>query len=96
MNMPHSQPLPAFKPTKLSWIGLVFLAVSSGPLLLTMLFASLGLPRDPNPNPIGSCLLPPTYSAGSTRQRSLVGIISTLADGLNGSCRAGSRSSFYG
>jgi hypothetical protein len=53
MNMPLSQQPPTFKLSKLFWIGIVILTVGSGPLLLTILFASLGFTRDPNPNPIG-------------------------------------------
>ncbi len=32
------------------WIGLVLLCVGTGPLLIVILAAQLGLTRDPNPN----------------------------------------------
>ena len=48
---------PRFKLTRLFWIGLGLLALGTGPLLLIVLAASLGLLRDPNPNPIGPGLL---------------------------------------
>jgi hypothetical protein len=38
-------------------IGLGLLVFGSGPLLLIILFAKLGLTSDPNPNPIGPGML---------------------------------------
>ena len=40
----------------LRW-GLILLAVGTGPLLLVIIAAELGLTRDPNPNPIGFGIL---------------------------------------
>lgn len=37
--------------------GLAVLALGVGPLLLIILFAKLGLTRDPNPNPVGPGIL---------------------------------------
>ena len=53
MNMSVNQQPPAFKLSKLFWIGIGIFAVGSGPLLLTILAAALGFTRDPNPNPVG-------------------------------------------
>jgi hypothetical protein len=39
--------------SRLLWIGSALFALGSGPLLITILLASLGLTRDPNPNPVG-------------------------------------------
>jgi len=39
------------------WIGLVLLCVGTGPLLIVILAAQLGLTRDPNPNPVGFGIL---------------------------------------
>jgi len=44
---------PAFKLSKLFWVGIGVFAVGSGPLLLVILLAALGLTKDPNPNPVG-------------------------------------------
>jgi len=38
-------------------MGLVLLIVGSGPLLVIILFAALGITEDPNPNPIGCGVL---------------------------------------
>ena len=43
--------------SRLLWIGLALFVLGSGPLLITILLASLGLTRDPNPNPIGFGIL---------------------------------------
>jgi hypothetical protein len=40
----------------LKW-GIILFVLGSGPLLLIMLAASLGLTRDPNPNPVGPGIL---------------------------------------
>lgn len=37
--------------------GVILLLVGTGPLVLVILAASLGLTRDPNPNPVGLGLL---------------------------------------
>src|SRR5258706_15272421 len=39
------------------WIGLLFLCVGTGPLLIVIVAAQLGLTRDPNPNPVGFGIL---------------------------------------
>ena len=38
-------------------VGVVLLLLGTGPLLTVILLASLGLTRDPNPNPIGFGIL---------------------------------------
>ncbi len=38
-------------------VGLVIFILGSGPLLTIILLASLGLTRDPNPNPVGFGIL---------------------------------------
>jgi hypothetical protein len=43
--------------SRLLWIGLALFVLGSGPLLITILLASLGLTRDPNPNPVGFGIL---------------------------------------
>jgi hypothetical protein len=43
--------------SKLFRAGLILFVVGSGPLLLIMAAASLGLTRDPNPNPVGFGML---------------------------------------
>lgn len=43
--------------SRLLWIGLALFLLGSGPLLITILLASLGLTRDPNPNPVGFGIL---------------------------------------
>ena len=40
----------------LRW-GLILLVIGTGPLVLIIVAAGLGQPRDPNPNPIGPGLL---------------------------------------
>lgn len=42
---------------RLFWLGLGLFVVGSGPLLLVILFAALGLLDDPNPNPVGFGIL---------------------------------------
>jgi len=39
------------------WIGLALLGVSTGPLLIVIVAAQLGLTRDPNPNLLGFWIL---------------------------------------
>ena len=46
-----------FKLTVVFWIGLALLVLGTGPLLLIVVAAELGLTSDPNPNPIGPGLL---------------------------------------
>jgi hypothetical protein len=53
MNTTLRQQPPAFKLSRLFWAGICVFAVGSGPLLLVILFAALGLTKDPNPNPVG-------------------------------------------
>ena len=43
--------------SRLFQVGLVLFVVGSGPLLLTIAAADLGLTRDPNPNPVGFGIL---------------------------------------
>jgi hypothetical protein len=43
--------------SRLLWIGLALFTLGSGPLLITILLANLGLTRDPNPNPVGFGIL---------------------------------------
>lgn len=38
-------------------VGALLVALGTGPLLLVILFASLGLTKDPNPNPVGLGIL---------------------------------------
>jgi hypothetical protein len=63
--------------SRLLWIGLVFLGIGTGPLLIIILAAQLGFTRDPNPNPIGFGIL-----AGFTFWPSLtltvIGIVRTV------------------
>ena len=46
-----------FKLTAVSWVGLALLLLGTGPLVLIVVAAELGLTSDPNPNPIGPGLL---------------------------------------
>jgi hypothetical protein len=48
---------PRFRLSRLFWIGLALLVIGTGPLLLVVVAAELGLTSDPNPNPIGLGLL---------------------------------------
>jgi hypothetical protein len=48
---------PRFRLSRLFWVGLALLVVGTGPLLLVVVAAELGLTSDPNPNPIGFGLL---------------------------------------
>jgi hypothetical protein len=41
----------------LLWIGLALFVLGSGPLLITILLAALGITRDPDPNPVGFGIL---------------------------------------
>ena len=43
--------------SRLLWIGLALFVLGSGPLLITILLATLGLTRDPDPNPVGFGIL---------------------------------------
>ena len=42
---------------KIFWWGVALLVLGTGPLLVILLAATLGLTSDPNPNPIGPGLL---------------------------------------
>ena len=53
MNEITQEHPPQFRLTRSFWIGLVILVVGSGPLLVILLLASLGVTKDPNPNPVG-------------------------------------------
>jgi hypothetical protein len=48
---------PRLKLSLVFWIGLATLIVGTGPLLLIIAAAALGLLSDPNPNPVGPGLL---------------------------------------
>jgi hypothetical protein len=48
---------PRFTLSLVFWIGLATLIVGTGPLLLIIAAAALGLLSDPNPNPVGPGLL---------------------------------------
>lgn len=53
-------PPPLLKKRRFSgflWVGLVLFLLGTGPLLAVIILASLGLTRDPNPNPIGFGIL---------------------------------------
>jgi hypothetical protein len=43
--------------SRVFWIGLVLLCGGTGPLLVVILMAELGLTSDPNPNPVGFGIL---------------------------------------
>jgi hypothetical protein len=55
-DRPPTQPRPKGI-SRLLWIGLAVLIFGSGPLFAMIIAASLGLTRDPNPNPIGPGIL---------------------------------------
>lgn len=42
---------------KLFWIGVAVLVLGTGPLVVIMIVAALGLTGDPNPNPVGFGIL---------------------------------------
>lgn len=46
-----------FRLTVMFWVGLALLVLGTGPLLMIVVAAELGLTSDPNPNPIGPGLL---------------------------------------
>jgi hypothetical protein len=48
---------PRFRLTVVFWVGFALLVLGTGPLLLIVIAAGLGLTNDPNPNPIGPGLL---------------------------------------
>ena len=52
----HS-PRPKFRLSRLFWIGLTLLLLGSWPLLAVILLASLGVTKDPNPNPVAFGIL---------------------------------------
>ncbi len=53
MDEANGKQPPRFRLSGLFWIGVVVFALGSGPLLITVLLARLGLTGDPNPNPVG-------------------------------------------
>ena len=55
--MAEEQKTAGFKLSKLFWSGLILLCAGTGPLLLIILAAKLGLTADKNPNPIGPGIL---------------------------------------
>lgn len=57
MNEASKRQRPRFQLSRLFWIGIVVFAVGCGPLLITMMLATLGLTNDPNPNPVGFGIL---------------------------------------
>jgi len=59
------------------WIGLVLLCVGTGPLLIVILGAQLGLTRDPNPNPVGFGILA-LFTFWPSVLLIVVGIVRTL------------------
>ena len=44
---------PKFRLSRVFWAGVILLVLGSGPLVTVILLASLGLSKDPNPNPVG-------------------------------------------
>lgn len=48
---------PKFRLSVLFWAGIILLVIGSGPLLVVILLAALGLTEDPNPNPVGLGIL---------------------------------------
>lgn len=46
-----------FRFSRVFWTGLILFILGSGPLLLVILLAWLGVTDDPNPNPIGLGIL---------------------------------------
>ena len=59
------------------WIGLLLLGVGTGPLLIVILAAQLGLTRDPNPNPVGFGILA-LFTFWPSVLLIVVGIVRTL------------------
>lgn len=53
MNSPTPIAPPKFKLPRVFWAGVVLFTIGSGPLLLVILCAAMGLTKDPNPNPVG-------------------------------------------
>src|SRR5262245_31236865 len=53
MNETAQTHRPEFRLTRLFWVGLATLVVGTGPLVVILLLASLGITKDPNPNPVG-------------------------------------------
>lgn len=43
--------------SRVLWIGVILFVLGSGPLLTVIVLASLGMTRDPNPNPVGFGIL---------------------------------------
>ena len=57
MTEPWQSDPPEFRLSTPFWIGLILFAVGSGPLLVIILLAALGVTNDPNPNPVGFGML---------------------------------------
>ena len=57
MTTSNKEQPPRFRLSRLAWTGVLIFAVGSGPLLVTLVLAALGLTKDPNPNPIGFGIL---------------------------------------
>ncbi len=57
MTEPMKSNPPGFRLSFLFWTGLILFVVGSGPLLVIILLAALGMTRDPNPNPVGLGIL---------------------------------------
>jgi hypothetical protein len=50
-------PRTKFRFSRVFWTGLILFLVGSGPLLVVILLAWLGVTDDPNPNPVGFGIL---------------------------------------
>ena len=50
-------PKPKFRLSRVFWIGSILFVLGSGPLLTVIVLASLGMTKDPNPNPVGFGLM---------------------------------------
>ncbi len=46
-----------FRLSRLFWVGAILFVLGSGPLLTIIVLSSLGLTKDPNPNPVGFGIL---------------------------------------
>ena len=59
-------------------IGLALFVIGSGPLLTVILLASLGLTKDPNPNPVGFGILA-FFTFWPSMILMIVGVIRTIS-----------------
>ena len=57
MSSPESRKTPGYLNSRTTRIGIGLLILGSGPLLMIIMAAKLGLTRDPNPNPVGFGIL---------------------------------------